>query len=427
MKIGIIGAGISGLSAGYELAKEKHSVVIFEKSQVPGGLGTYIKIKGNYIERFYHHFFETDKYIIEYAKELEISDKLHFYSAKTGIFTNNKIFPFSSITNLLLFLPLSFIDRLRCGLVLAFLKILSKPFSSFDHISAEKWLKKYAGNNVYNVIWKPLLEGKFSKYANWVPMMWLWGRVRDRSLKLGYFDGSVKTLFDSLITQIKKYNGDIILGAEISGIKQKANKVIIFEKNKTYTFDKVIIATVSPIVNILLKDTLPTSYRNRLQSIDHLGAICVIVELKFSIQSQYWLNICTPHAPVLVMVEHTNMINSSSYGKRSIVYLANYIHRDDKRFTLSDKEIVKEYTSILKKINPKFSDSWIIKTYVSRVPRAQTIFQLDALKNKPSIQTPLKNIYMINIDQMYPHDRNLNQGIELGKKVAKMISSHKTQ
>jgi len=32
-----------------------------------------------------------------------------------------------------------------------------------------------------------------------------------------------------------------------------------------------------------------------------------------------------------------------------------------------------------------------------------------------------KNIYMANIDQMYPHDRNLDQGVELGNKVANII------
>lgn len=120
------------------------------------------------------------------------------------------------------------------------------------------------------------------------------------------------------------------------------------------------------------------------------------------------------------MIEHTNMIDKKYYGGRTLVYLANYLHRDDKRFKLTDAQVVKQYTKILKQINSNFKNSWILKSYISRVPRAQTIFKIGALKNLPPFRLA-ENIYMANIDQMYPHDRNLNQGIELGRKVANMI------
>lgn len=425
MKIGIIGAGISGLSAAYELGKKGHEVVVFERGTVPGGLGTYIKIKGNFIERFYHHFFETDHYIRQYAKKLGIDKKLKFYRAKTGIFTpDNKIYPFSSASDLLRFTPLSFLDRIRCGFTVALFKFLPVPIAKLDTIPAGKWIKQYAGEKVYKTIWGPLLDGKFSDYAKNVPTLWLWGRIRDRSVHLGYFDGSVKILFDKLITYIEKQKGTIRLGAEITGVFSENNKVIIEEKGEKVLFDKVIITTVSPIANLIIKNKLPSKLTQLLSSIDHLGAVCLILELKHSIQSQYWLNICDTAAPVLVMVEHTNMLDKKYYGGRHVVYLANYIHRNDERFRKSDEEVLQEYTSILKRINPSFKKSWIIKSYISRVPRAQTIFEIGALKKIPPIELPLPNLYMINIDQMYPHDRNLNQGIGLGKKVTAIIEAN---
>ena len=85
------------------------------------------------------------------------------------------------------------------------------------------------------------------------------------------------------------------------------------------------------------------------------------------------------------------------------------------------KEVIKSYTSILKKMNPKFSSSWIHHATISRVPRAQTIFGINSLKTKPPIKTKMRHVYLVNIDQMYPHDRNLNQGIELGMKAALLI------
>lgn len=421
MKIAVIGAGITGLSSAYELGKKGHEVVIFECSQYPGGLGSCIKVKNNYLERYYHHFFTSHAHIKKIAKEFGIEDKLKFYKAKTGIYSEDKIYPFSSPPDLFKFTPLSLIDNLRCGIMLAFFKLLPFPLQSFDRISAQKWIKKYAGEKVYKKIWGPLLEGKFSKFANKISALWLWGRIRGRSFRLGYFNGSIKILFDKFIKEIEKRKGTVKFGSEIIEIKGNRNGVLIREKNAEYKFDKAIITTVSPIANLLIKKGLSKEFRSYLNSIDHLGTICLILELKHSIQSQYWLNICDKKSPVLVMIEHTNMLDKKHYGGRSIVYLANYLHRNDRRFKISDVEVLGQYTSILKKLNKNYANSWILKSYVSRMPRAQTIFKTGALKKLPPIQLPSSNLYLVNIDQMYPYDRDLNQGVELGKKVAKLI------
>ena len=56
MKICIIGAGIAGLSAAYNLSKIGHEVSIYESSPFAGGQASTIKINDFEIEKAYHLF-----------------------------------------------------------------------------------------------------------------------------------------------------------------------------------------------------------------------------------------------------------------------------------------------------------------------------------------------------------------------------------
>ncbi len=420
MNIAIIGAGITGLSTALELSKAGNQVTIYEASPVPGGLGTYIKVQDNYIERYYHHFFRSDVHVIDLIRQLGIGDKLKFYPSKTSVFYKGHTYPFSSPVDLLKFSPLPFLDRLRLGISLAQLKYLPMDMQKLDKVSAKDWLISHAGQKAYDIIWKPLLVGKFAKYADAVPAAWLRDRISDRSFDLVYLDGGSQTLFNALIKDLDKRGVAIHLETPVSQIESKKNEVTVTVGGKNYSYDKCLITTVSPIATKLLKNKLKPELANLLNSQDQLGAVCLLLELSQPIQKQYWVNICQENEPVLVMVEHTNLIDKKNYGGRSLVYLANYIHRDNPRFKESDEVVINTYTSILKKLNPKFNSSWITKATVSRVPRAQTIFGLNSFSNRPPVRL-LHNVFLANIDQMYPHDRNFNLGVELSKRVSRIM------
>lgn len=420
MNIAIIGAGITGLSAAHTLAKKGHAVTVFEKASVVGGLGTYVPVKGNYIEAFYHHFFQSDTGLIALTKELGISSKLKFYSGNTGIFFKDNLYKFNSATDLLTFKPLALIDRIRCGILMAFCKVIPFELQSLDTITSESWIKKIAGIKVFTTIWQPLLKGKFDAFASKIPALWLWARIKDRSLKLGYFDGSTKVLFEALIKAIQKNKGAILTGVTIEKAAKTKSGVTITVDRQKMDFDKVLFTTVSPVTAALCQDMLPAKLTSNLQKKDHLGAVCVIVELKKKVQDLYWISVCDTNSPVLVVVEHTNLISPKKYGGRHIIYLANYIHYSRDGFNLPEDEIIKTYTGFLKTLNPEFDESWILSAKLARVPRTQSLFFKNALKNIPPLQLD-ENIYMANIDHMYPHDRNLNLGVKLGQKVANLI------
>lgn len=160
MKIAVIGAGFTGLSASFELLKNDHEVVLFEKDGFPGGLA--IGYKENSwdwsLEKHYHHWFTNDHSVINLAKE--INYEVVIRRPKTSIYIDNKIYQLDSPASVLKFPLLSVFDRLRMSAVLGFLKYnpFWKPLEKFN---ASKVLPLAMGKKAYGMIWEPLFINKF--------------------------------------------------------------------------------------------------------------------------------------------------------------------------------------------------------------------------------------------------------------------------
>ena len=92
MKIGIIGAGFTGLSAAYYLAQKGYDVTVFEKDEKPGGLA--VGYRGKEwdwsLEKHYHHWFTNDKFILGLAKE--IGHRVITRRPKTSVYVDGKIY-----------------------------------------------------------------------------------------------------------------------------------------------------------------------------------------------------------------------------------------------------------------------------------------------------------------------------------------------
>jgi protoporphyrinogen oxidase len=114
----IVGAGFTGLSAGFELARAGKKVLILEGDNCPGGLaGNFHFRDGVTIEKFYHHWFNNDEYVPKLVKELGLSDQIVTLSSRTGVYFNGRLWKLSTPLDLLRFKALSLVNRVRLGLL----------------------------------------------------------------------------------------------------------------------------------------------------------------------------------------------------------------------------------------------------------------------------------------------------------------------
>lgn len=419
-KVIIIGAGATGLTTALRLLKDGVDVTVVEQSQKLGGLAGSAEVGGTRLELFYHHIFETDKAVIELINELGLSDKLRFYPANNGIYFDGQIYDFSTPQAMLAFPPLGLVDRLRFAASSAYLK-LSKNWQPLERQLALEWMRRWAGKRATEVIWEPLIVGKFGDRAKDISMAWLWARIHNRTFKLGYMDGGFQQIYDVLADKITAAGGNILLGKGVDKISSTKKGVEVTCGDKTVLKADTVLATVAePLFRKMAH--LPDKPGH-----EHLGATCFTLELDHTFIPNYWLNINDPTFPFLAVVEHTQMVDSKPYGNRTVVYVGNYVPRDDWRYTTEPDELLKKYLPYLKKLNPEFKKSWIKKWHFAKAPFTQPIVTRDFAKAIPPHQTELPHVFMANMAQIYPEDRGQNYAIDAANKLAPVLRGDATK
>lgn len=428
MKIAIVGAGFTGLSAAYKLVKDKHEIVVFEKENLPGGLAGGFKKKGWQwpLEKYYHHFFTNDKHILNLAKE--VKQKTIIKRTKTSVYFSRSIHQLDSPLNLLRFNKLNLFERFRMGLVLAVLKY--NPFwQQLENLKAEDFLTKTMGKKAYETVWKPQLKNKFGKYVNQISLAWFWARVKKRTAKLAYPEGGFLEFAKKIVKEIENKGGKILFNAEVTSIKSVNEKILIKwttsnGKLQSENFDKLIV-TLSSDSFLKIAQELPKEYKNKLNRLESLGVINLVLRLKkpFLTDNTYWLSICDLNSPLMAIVEHTNYMDKNFYNHEHLVYLGNYFPINHSYFQMEAKEIFKIFTPFLKKINPSF-EKLIIDLDLFKDSFAQPIIPVNYSKIMPPFETPIRNVYLANMQQVYPWDRGTNYAVELGKKVVEVINKN---
>jgi protoporphyrinogen oxidase len=419
----ILGAGALGLTVGLRLAQRGERVVLIEREPLPGGLAAGFEVApgGPWLEKFYHHLFRSDTYAAAMIDELGLADRLEWHTPFTATLLDGRIHQLDSPTSLLRFSPLPMPDRVRMGGVLAALKAMPNPRLLEGHTAAA-WLRRWMGRRAYDVVWEPLLRGKFGAAAEEIAMPWFWARVHDRTRALGYLRGGFQQLYDALADAVRERGGEIRLGTSVTTVRTDRGGFVVEAEAGSERFDRVI-STFAPRLTARLVPELPASWRQRHEWGRAYGAHCLVLALERPLTDVYWLNVNDPGYPFMALVEHTNYLPAADYGGRHLLYLGNYRPMDDPLMSSPHDAVLEEFLPHLARLHPSFDRSWVTESWAFAAPFAQPIVTVDYRDHIPPFATPIPNLWTASMFQVYPHDRGQNYSIALAERLVRRLGA----
>ena len=429
-RVAIIGGGFGGLAAAWELTRRGVTPLVLEADDEVGGLAGSFLVNGERLERFYHHWFTSDTHVTELARELGTEDRIVYRATRTGMYFSNRVFRLSSPLDVLRFTPLSLPARVKLGL-LALRARAVKHWRPLEELTAEEWLVQLGGREVFEVVWRPLLDGKFGPFAKDVSAVWFWNKLKLRGgsrskgggESLAYYRGGFAALAERLADAIRDAGGEVRTGECARELLVHDGTVVgVRTDRESIAADAVLATPALPIVADLVAPHASAEYVEQLNEIPYLANVCLVLELDRSLSGTYWLNVNDPGFPFVGVIEHTNFEPASTYAGRHIVYLSKYLPADSELYTMSDEALLEYSLPHLARMFPEFDRSWIQGHHVWRARYAQPVVVRRYSTLIPATTTPLTGLFLCSMAQVYPEDRGTNYAIRDGRKAGATIA-----
>ena len=308
MKVAIIGAGYTGMCIAKKLTKNDMEVTIFDKESKVGGMTRNVRIENEITDRYYRHLFKSDTDLIELAKE--IGADLKWFKSKMGYYIENNLYDWGQPIALLKFKPMSFAKKMRFGVSVLKIKAL-KDWKALEKYTIKEWFKENKVEDIYDIIWKPLLKNKFGEYEPVISMVWLWGKINLRQSEqgltketLGYID--FEEMNQKMQEELTNNKVQFKLNTSIQKVIKKENGKYQLDGNNQ-EYDIVISTIAYEPTKKIFNDLLSNEEKKKLEETKYIGAKTMIIETKKKLTNYYWLNMADEKIPFCGIIDYHNM------------------------------------------------------------------------------------------------------------------------
>jgi protoporphyrinogen oxidase len=430
--IGIIGGGILGMTLSLRLAERGFNVTLIEASERLGGLASPTKIGEYTWDQFYHVILLSDTNLLSLLDQLNLGEQISWNKAKTGFFTDGRLFSMSNIMEFLTFPPLGLVDKLRLGFNIFYASKV-KTWGKLEKVLVADWLTRLSGNRTFNKIWLPLLKCKLGDNYRLANAAFIWSIIsrmyaaRRSGLKqemFGYVNGGYTTILNKFQDELDHVGVKTLCNSIVKEVHCHDGRARVeMGEGERKDFDKLILTIPCHQISAICP-RLTQSESQRLNEVQYQGVICPALILKKPISDYYITNITDDWVPFTGVIEMTALVDRKYFDGHSLVYLPRYLGQTDPFWEKNDGDIREEFLNALMKMYPSFKKEDVL---AFKVTRASDVFPITTLNYStellPSTKTSLKHVYIVNSAQIPNATMNVNEIVGLANRKSIEISN----
>ena len=422
-----------GMTLALRLAQNGLDVTLIEDSERTGGLASPYQIGPYTWDQFYHVILMSDSHLLTLLAELNLADQINWSTAKTGFFTDGRLYSMSNVIEFLTFPPLKLLDKLRLGWTIFYASRI-RSWKRLEKISVTEWLTRLSGKRTFKKIWLPLLKSKLGENYRLTSASFIWATIARmyaarrsglKQEKFGYLDGGYNKILDHFQKHLDKIGVNTLYNSRINRVNHNGEYIQLkTETRKSFQFDALVMTIPTTQIPEICPELIPAE-KKRLGSVIYQGVICLALILEKPLAGYYITNITEDRIPFTAVIEMTSIVDNKYFDGNSLIYLPLYLNCDDSYFKKTDEEIEDLFVKALGSMYPSFSKDDILFSKISRASHVLPITTLNySTEVIPSTSTSFKNMFIVNSAQIANGTMNANEIVTLANRKAKEIVTH---
>ncbi len=395
----VLGGGLTGLSAGYLLARSGCGTLVLENDDVVGGISKTIHQNGYRFDLGGHRFFTKNKEVEQLVHVL-MGEELIPVARKSKIFMRERYFdyPLKPLNAVFGFgLPTSI------RILADYLKEkVSSSRKGAEPRSLEEWVMGNFGSTMYEIYFKIYSEKVWGIPCDSISASWVDQRISGLSLakvlKNAVFrlNGKVlPTLVDSFLyprlgigrisdrlrEEIEAAGGRVATGTRVERIHHDGDRITGIEvrsNGQTQLLTGAEVISSIPVTHLvnMLSPAPPPEVVDAASKLKFRDLVVVAIMIsKPRATDQTWIYVPERHIPFGRIHEPTNWSEEMAPPGRSLLVMEYFSTRGDRYWTMKDDDLARLTVRHLEQLGYITKDE-VLDSAVVRVPKAYPLFEI---------------------------------------------------
>ncbi|MEI6728708.1 MAG: FAD-dependent oxidoreductase [bacterium] len=337
-KIAIIGSGISGLVAGYELTKQGFEVEVFEKQNQAGGRAISVEVEGLNIDSGASFLMDSYDQVYAYLKEFDLLKQNQNPKAilsSTVVLKDNKLQGYSlsvdflSITERIKFLyGLWKMNRYLNDNKISFFEPWSNP-KNFVDSPAKQYLLEHFDSKIVDYFFEPGIRCVQFHSTEQIGTQSLLAFLKNGVPKNGIKYFTIMPEYIGKYAEVLASKQKIHLNQEILVVERMQNEQfnLTFKNGQSKTFDQIILNTTPDIIQKIYPQFSPNQGKI-LAKAEFSQSITVVFKLPKNLISGFYLAL-VPFVENEVICSYTNeQMKGENYTNDEFAVVNVYLHEE---------------------------------------------------------------------------------------------------